>query len=142
MAGETKRVTEKDMEISGRKYRIKKMDARMATYMAFQLKSFMPGTNEAGEMIRGAQSGMGRREFFALQNDCLSACYHVEKAGEIPVLGNDGKFTNAELEQDAKTVILLTVHSLAFNVTDFFDGEFLTELGTTFSNMIPLNARM
>ena len=83
------------------------------------------------------EMGMSRKEFFSLQNDCLSACYHVEKAGEIAVLDNLGNFQNKELEGDAKTVILLTVQSLAFNVTDFFDGEFLQEFSTTVKGMMP-----
>ena len=139
---ETKRVTQKDVTIGGKEYRIKKMDARLASFVAFQLKALMPSTNDAGEMIGGAQGGMSRKEFFQLQNDCLSACYHLEKAGEISVLDGHGVFQNKELEGDAKTVILLTIQALAFNVTDFFDEEFLTEFSSTVKGLMPSPVKM
>jgi hypothetical protein len=139
---ETKRITTKDLTIGGKEYRIKKMDARLASYVAFECKSFMPGSNDAGKMIGGAQSGMSRKEFFSLQNDCLSVCFHIEKAGEIAVLDAVGNFQNKELECDAKTVILLTVQSLAFNVTDFFGEEFLREFSTAIESMMPSPAKM
>ena len=139
---ETKRETQKDITIGGHDYRIKKMDARLASFVAFQLKSLIPKSNDAGEMISGAQGGMSRKEFFSLQNDCLSVCYHMEKAGEIAVLDGHGVFQNKELEGDAKTVVMLTIHSLAFNVTDFFDEEFLKEFSLTVINMMPSAAKM
>ena len=137
---ETKRITQKDVIIGGKDYRIKKMDARLASYVAFQLKAMMPQTNDAGQLVGGAQGGMSRKEFFSLQNDCLSVCYHVEKAGEICVLDDKGGFQNAELESDAKTVILLTIQSLAFNVTDFFDEAFLKEFSTSLQDILPSRA--
>ena len=139
---EVKRVTHKDVKIGGKDYRIKKMDARLASYVAFECKSFMPSSNDAGKMMGGAQSGMNRKDFFSLQNDCLSVCFHVEKAGEIAVLDAMGNFQNKELECDAKTVILLTVQSLAFNVTDFFDEEFLKGFSTAIESMMPSPAKM
>ena len=137
---EKKRVTEKVLNYGGREFKIKKMDARTASYLAFQLKSLIPMGNADGEVVSNAQSTMSRREFFSLQNDCLSACYHVEKAGDIPVLDEKNNFQDKDLAADARTVILLTINSLAFNVTDFFDAAFLEEFQTNLQSMMPLPA--
>lgn len=137
-----KRITQKEVEIGGQKFIVKKMDARLASYVAFQLKAFMPKSLDVGEAVSIAQSGMNRKEFFALQNDCLSVCYHVMSAGETSVLAPDNTFVSDELTYDPKTVLLLTISSLAFNVADFFDVAFLKEFGTLLSTMMPSLVKM
>ena len=123
-----KRITEKLVTIRDTEYRIKKLDARSAVHLAFQLKSFMPQTDDAGEIIESARSNMNKRDFFALENDLLSACYHVmpaDKKGEICVIDERNNFVMEDLAKDPVTVSLLMIHSLIFNVMDFFDESFL-----------------
>lgn len=139
---ETKRITEKLLEVSGRKFKIKKLDARMASYLAFQIASFIPMGSGAEGVMNGASKGMTRKDFYSLQNDCLSACYHVEKAGEIPVLDDNSNIQDPQLSTDAKAVILLTINSLAFNVTDFFDADFLKELDANMKSILPSGVKM
>jgi hypothetical protein len=134
---ETKRETEKVVTIGDRKFKIKKMDARLASYVAYQVKSLLPSSNDAGDMVSAGQSGLSRQQFFALQNDCLSVCFHVMPAGDAPVIDGKGNFIDVTLEFDAKTIMLLTVQSLAFNVTSFFDESFLSEFSGTVQGMIP-----
>lgn len=133
----TKRETTKEVRVYEQNYKIKKMDARLATFIAFQVKSMIPTASSAEDAAGRAQGSMDRRAFFALQNDCLSVCFHVMEAGEIAVLDEKGNFTNADLSMDPKTVALLVVHSLAFNVTDFFDELFLKEFTGAIVDMMP-----
>lgn len=140
----TKRVTHKDMKIEGRDYVVKKMDARLATYVAFQLRSLIPtgeDVSSANALAGHAQRGMSRKEFFSLQNDCLSVCFHKEKAGEISVLDDAGNIQDPDLQYNAKAILMLTIQSLGFNVMDFFDEAFLKELDTQFRSMIPSPVR-
>lgn len=139
---ETKRITQKELTIDGEKYLVKKMDARLASYVAFQMKAFMPKNISMDDAVGSAQAGMTRKEFFALQNDCLSVCYHVMPAGETCVLAPDNSFISKDLEMNPRAVAMLTISSLAFNVTDFFDVGFLKELGTTLSSMMPSLVKM
>lgn len=142
---ETKRITQKEITIDGQSYLIKKMDARLASYVAFQMKSFMPfggDEDQMGNAMGRAQSSMSRRDFYALQNDCLSVCYHVMPAGEMSVLSPDGTFVFDELGTNPKAVVLLTLSSLVFNVIDFFDAEFLKALGALMSDMMPSIVKM
>lgn len=142
---EVKRITRKEVTLGGQNFVIKKMDARLASYVAFQMKNFVSfgaDDSELGEAVSKAQSTMSRRDFYALQNDCLSVCYHVMPAGETPVLAPDNQFISEELSQDPKTVVLLTLSALAFNVMDFFDEGFLKGLGALMSDIMPSIVKM
>jgi hypothetical protein len=148
---EKKRELQRDFKFKGNNFRIKKMDARQAISIAFQLKAFVPAVmafmnrendSFAGEgLITALSCGMPKREFYQLQNDCLSAVYQVMEAGEIAVLTANGDFITEELGTDAQTVVTLVLQSLAFNVKDFFDASFLKEFQSTIQNMMPSTAQ-
>ena len=154
---ETKRELQRDFSFQGKNYRVKKMDARQACFVAFQLKAFIPSvmaflaaesaekddkTMAAGNTLASVMScNMPRKDFFQLQNDCLSSVYHVEAAGEIAVLTSTGDFINSDLGTDAQAVLVLFLQSLAFNVKGFFDAAFQTEFGSTIRSMTPSTAQ-
>ena len=135
-----KRETEKFVDIGERRFKIKKMDARLATYVAFTILNLLPagGKNpDSKAIVMSGQSIMPRHQFFDLQNDCLSVCFMVMPAGEHKVIDKEGQFVDAELTHDFTTVVMLIAESLAFNVTDFFDSKFLKEFTGKMSTMIP-----
>lgn len=141
-----KRITEKVITVGGQQYKLKKMDARSASYMAFLMKSLIPTTDDAGQVLERAQGTLSKREFFSIQNDLLYTCYHVMPAdptgdGNICVLDERGNFVNEDLVTDIGAVVLLTIQALAFNVTDFFDEKFRLEFATTFRNIIPVSLK-
>ena len=155
---ETKREIQRDFSFQGKNYRVKKMDARQACFVAFQLKAFVPAvmaflaSTSNDKVDKSMASGnalasvlscnMPRKDFFQLQNDCLSSVYHVEAAGEIAVLTSSGDFINSDLGVDAQAVLVLFLQSLAFNVKGFFDAAFQKEFGSTIQSMTPSTAQM
>ena len=129
-----KRQTYKDIEVSGRKFRIGKLDALTGSYLAFKLSG--QGLPLAGEIKAGNQDSIlamfglvikaiGKQEFFELQTDCLSVVAEITMIGTvetpIPIVMNG--ILDDSLKTDVQTVIVLTIQSLFFNVTSFFDGD-------------------
>ena len=121
----------KYVEIEGKKYRINKLDARTACYIATKLAFLLAG-NFAGETdvntetLQSALNGLNKSTFFELQNDCLRAVQYMRTIDgqEMPeaVLKADGTFTDSELEYNFYVVGRLTIEVLMFNVSNFF-GE-------------------
>jgi len=143
-----KRETFKDIKIGEREFRIQKFNARIGSWIAFKLfTKMLPGGMDAklGASVSGLPKNrdiMNKEEFFELQNDCLNACFELLKAGPVPVIGLNGAFGVADLENDAMTVMLLTIHVLVFNVAGFFDGNALKELTKNLSGISLANVKM
>lgn len=138
-----KRENFKDIELDGRKYRIKKFDAWTGSYIAYQLINLaLP------PMLKGLLTNMGmplaasedilpnespgrvmsKKEFISLQKDCLEVCYEVievegGKPQINPVMNENGSFRSIGLEDNAGMVLALTAWALLFNIEGFFvDG--------------------
>jgi hypothetical protein len=141
-----KREDHKIVELAGRKWRIEKFDALTGSYIAYQLMSQMlPGGLDA--QITGDQAPKGRplmskQEFANLQLDCLHVCYEVLPAGKAPVIGENGAWGVAGLENDTITIVALTIHALVFNIAGFFDGNALKGLVNSFSDMSLFGAQI
>lgn len=137
-----KRETTKDIELAGRKWRIKKFDALTGSYIAYKLLSQMlPGgmDKQLGNMPEG-RAVMSKEDFVALQKDCLSVVQELKPAGntELPVavILSSGKWGVEGLEDDTVTVLSLTIHALVFNVAGFFDGKALQDLNQSLTGLI------
>jgi hypothetical protein len=144
------RETFKDVEISGRKFRIRKFDAQTGSYIAFKLTTQVLPFGMDAQMggIVGLLSNrkpMSKEEFFELQNDCLKVCSElIEKDGAqatLAVMMADGSWGVDGLESDAMTVIMLTIHSLMFNVTSFFGEDALKGLTEKLQGLSLFNAK-
>ena len=136
-----KRETTKDVELAGRKWRIKKFDALTGSYIAYKLLSQMlPGgmDKQLGNMPEG-RAVMSKEDFVALQKDCLSVVQELKPAGntELPVavILSNGKWGVEGLEDDTVTVLSLTIHALVFNVAGFFDGKALQDLNQSLTGL-------
>jgi len=77
---------------------------------------------------------MSKEEFSALQRDCLSVCFEIQKIGDteapVPVMTPSGAWGVAGLEDDTVTVLVLTARAIAWNISGFFDGSALKGLMT------------
>lgn len=131
-----KRETHKDVEISGKRYRINKFDALTGSYFSYMVMThILPTIMKSGKDLQLADvSGgiatagktMSKEEFIAFQKDCLSVCQQVRDIGGteglLNVLLADGTWGVPDLSHDTMTVMALTLHSIFFNVQGFF-GE-------------------
>lgn len=120
-------------EFGGRKWRVGKFDAMTGSYIAYKLMSeLLPmglGTKIGLPESKGAsKTAMSKKDFFELQKDCLSVCEELIDAGPTCVLNEDGSWGVIDVERDAPLVLALTIRSLAWNVSSFFDESLLTSL--------------
>jgi hypothetical protein len=140
-----KRLEHKDIDYEGRKWRIKKFDAMTGSYIAYKLMA------EALPMGIGAKAGipvpksskiMSKQDFIEFQRDCLSVCYEVLPVGLTPVLDGSGSFAVIGIEHDVKTVMMLTIQALTFNISSFFDESLLASLAGAISSIVPPDAKI
>lgn len=119
-------------EIKGVKYRLGKLDARSASYLAVKaaavLAPAMTARNdkEIVGMLTTTLPSLPRKEFDEIQTMILRTVVKLDdvdgKLLPVPLLREDGRFVDSELNYDVLTVMGLTVQALIFNVGDFF-GE-------------------
>lgn len=135
-----KREKQKIIELSGRKWQIEKFDALTGSYIAYKvLGAMLPGAIDA-QVTQGnapqERKTMSKQEFSELQMDCLKVCKEVLPSGNTPcVIGANGGWGVADVEDNTPLILLLTVHSLIFNISGFFDGNMLQELSKSFAGM-------
>jgi hypothetical protein len=112
------------------------MNALDGSWVAMQiLTKMMPVNIEAmteGKIpnLPGNRSQMNEEEFHNLQNHCLRVVsrYERDDAPPIPIMVGNGVLAVKELETDIITIMVLTVHSLIFNVAPFFEEGALSEV--------------
>ncbi|WP_034438005.1 phage tail assembly chaperone [Clostridium ihumii] len=149
----------KDIEISNRKFRLKKMNARTGSYMLYKFIKIVTPIfknikidNESNledidlkdvslADVISSIFNLPEEEFRYIQDNCLQSVEEILPAGPAQVLDKYGNFGVMDIEFDTGLVMQLTVQSLMFNVSGFFDGSPLTSLvkGLTIS---PLNSVM
>lgn len=138
----------KDVEISGRKFRVKKFSARVGSYMILKLTTILaplfrnfkvnpkalatPDELPVDEInIAGFMETLGsisEKDFTYIQDECLKVCYELLPAGEAQVLNNSGYYGVTDIEHDTVTVMTLMVHALMFNLTGFFAESGLSSM--------------
>lgn len=130
----------KVFEAGGVKYRLGKMDARSASYLAMKAAaviapalSTVKGMNKQDAITAAANAlpSMPREEFDEIQTMLLRTVVKlVETNGvdmPVPVIKADGSFADEDLCYDAPTVMQLSVQALIFNIGDFFQGAGLIQ---------------
>jgi len=136
----------KDVEVNGRKFRVKKFSARVGSFMILKLttilaplfrnlkvnpKAFnsdMPLDDIDIAGFMETLGGISEKDFSYVQDECLKVCFELLPAGETQVLTSTGHFGVAELEDDTVAVMTLMVHALMFNLTGFFADSGLRSL--------------
>jgi hypothetical protein len=144
-----KREAFKDVDLGGRKWRIGRFDAMTGSYITMLvLMQMLPmGMDEqigVGSIGKG-RSLMDKKTFFDVQADCLKICSELQQVGEsvapIPVMLDDGRWGVGGIEDDMPTILALTIQTLIFNISDFFQEGALNDLTKTFSGLSQSNAK-
>lgn len=152
-----KRVTEKIVKLQDREFKIKRFDAFTGSYILFQiLEKVLPlalenqvkvktdsGKEQAlASMLPKDRVPMTKQEFTGLMRDCLSVVAEVLPAGEIPVFNPNGSWRLNDISQNTALAMGLVIHSLVFNVGDFFAGAGLQELSKNLLGSLPANTKI
>lgn len=142
-----KRESHKDVEVGGRKWRIGRFDAMTGSYITMLvLMQILPmGLDEQIGVSAKGRSLMDKQTFFDVQADCLKICSELQTVGEtitpIMVMLPDGRWGISGVEDDIMTILSLTVHTLIFNISDFFQEDALSDLTKTFQGLSQFNAK-
>jgi hypothetical protein len=139
-----KRPNFKDVKVNGRNFRVKKFDALTGSYIAYRLmaEALPMGVGKAVGIPESASpKAMSKQDFIEIQKDCLRVCFEILPAGETCVMGENGQFAASGLEEDASTVLALTVHSIMHNVSGFFGEGLLDSIAKGMSSISQQDAR-
>lgn len=135
----------KNIEINGRKFILKKMDARTGSYMLFKLMKLLPPILENIDLEKLDFDNLNlkdlnltealnpifdlpEKEFRYIQDNCLKVVDELLNAGAQPVLQRNGDWGVNDIADNLGLVMNLTIQSLAFNVMGFLEGSPLTSL--------------
>lgn len=139
----------KDIEISGRKFRISKFNAMTGAKIIKKLLPIAASFINAAEDkkpkdlkvdaagVIAALTDIKDEDFEYVQRACLKVVSENLPAGYAQVLNDSGSFGVVDLENDTMTVLALTAHALMFNVTGFFVGSPLQGLVSGILNSFP-----
>lgn len=144
------REIEKEFTVGNRRFRVKKFDALTGSYIIYTLLTQILPMG-LGKQVAGLEDNapanapvMNKETFMDIQRSCLKTCFEIVPAGGIvtpmPVMLADGRWGIGDLENDAPTVMLLTIQVLGFNVQSFFDESVLKEFKTSISQLNLSNA--
>lgn len=133
-------VTHKDIEINERSFRLNKMNARTGSYMLFKLVKILAPVfknmtmDDIDELdldsinlteVLSSIFDLPEEEFRYIQDNCLKTVKEILPAGLADVIDKDGNFGIVDIEHDVALTMNLTVQSLMFNVSGFFEGNLL-----------------
>lgn len=141
------RMSYKDVEVNGRKFRIKKFPARTGSFVLIKLTTILAPIlvsikpNLKAETVDDIEIGdidltgilehlgnISEKDFSYIQDQALRVCYELLPSGLAPVLNQNGSFGVTDIEDDTAAVMELTIHALGFNLTSFFQGSGLSGL--------------
>lgn len=129
----------KSIEVNGRTFILKKMDARTGSYMLFKLMKLLPPILEnididnldndnfdfkslnLSETLKPIFD-LPEEEFRYIQDNCLKSVDELLAAGAQPVMQKNSEWGINDIAYDIGLVMNLTIRSLIFNVQGFFLG--------------------
>ena len=129
----------KSIEVNGRTFILKKMDARTGSYMLFKLMKLLPPILENIDIDKLDNDNfdfkslnlsealkpifdLPEEEFRYIQDNCLKSVDELLAAGAQPVIQKNGEWGINDIAYDIGLVMNLTIQSLIFNVQGFFLG--------------------
>lgn len=122
---------EKEIEIEGTTFKIKKFTPDVACFWATRLfgdlmsKASGISRQALAEFVQGFTK-MERKDFSALQKDCLSFIQIKFESGWHPLLNSEGYCTKTDLSNP--DILALMTHSFMFSISDFFAQSRLESL--------------
>ncbi|CAI3619577.1 phage tail assembly chaperone [Clostridium neonatale] len=129
----------KSIEVNGRTFILKKMDARTGSYMLFKLMKLLPPILENIDIDKLDNDNfdfkslnlsetlkpifdLPEEEFRYIQDNCLKSVDELLAAGAQPVMQKNSEWGINDIAYDIGLVMNLTIQSLIFNVQGFFLG--------------------
>lgn len=132
----------KSIEVNGRTFILKKMDARTGSYMLFKLMKLLPPILEHLDLDKLTDDNFSikdlnninltealepifdlpEKEFRYIQDNCLKVVDELLNAGPQAVIQKNGEWGIGGIEYDMGLVMNLTIQSLIFNIMGFFEG--------------------
>lgn len=129
----------KSIEVNGRTFILKKMDARTGSYMLFKLMKLLPQILENIDIDKLDNDNfdfkslnlsealkpifdLPEEEFRYIQDNCLKSVDELLAAGAQPVMQKNSEWGINDIAYDIGLVMNLTIQSLIFNVQGFFLG--------------------
>lgn len=131
----------KDIEVNERNFRLNKMDARTGSYMLFKMVKILAPIVKNVDMkslenfdidslnltdLLSSIFDLPEDEFRYIQDNCLKTVKEMLPIGLTDVIDKDGNFGVSDIEFDVALLMNLTVQSLMFNVSGFFEGNLLS----------------
>lgn len=135
----------KNIEIDERKFVLGKFDARTGSYILFKLVGILkPLFNSLKDMenaddidfteLASSLFSLPEAEFKYIQDNCLMITSEILPGATAQVLDKFGTWGSENIEFDTKLVLELTVKSLVFNLSNFFDAKMLSSLSNSLSS--------
>ena len=119
------RITEREIELEGRKFVLKKFDPLFGSYISLKVFNTTEDSKSGKINIEGALTkimGEDYEHYVQLQTKILGYCSEVLPAGKIPVVNSEGNI--AIIGMTAPMTLALSVSVIMFSLEDFFDkGE-------------------
>lgn len=125
----------KDVEIGGARYQVGRIKARPCSFLlATVMTKILPAVvgsalkKDAGAALEAARALLSEEEFIVIQGHALSVCRRYENGLPMPIFLLPDTWAVKELEYDVVTVMALTIESLVFNLSPFFEGDGLSKI--------------
>jgi hypothetical protein len=139
MSEAIKRETSKDLEFSGKRWRLKKFDALTGSNI---FRKFIASkSNEPQQFL----ASLSDEDFKSIQVACLQSCFELKNVDgmevAIPVMLPDGaRFGVEGVSEDQGLVFMLTTMQVAYNISGFFDESALKDYKKVTEEFLGVNA--
>ncbi len=126
-----KHLQEKEIEVNGATFKIKKFTPDIACYWATRLfgelmaKANGFSLDKLPELIQGFTQ-MDRKDYALYQRDCLSFVAVKFESGWHSLLSAEGHITKPDMKNP--DILALMLHSFMFSMSDFLDPSLLESL--------------
>ena len=128
----------KTVEVDGQRYLIRRLPANVGSFILARVSAasagsatvFETGAQDMGSVVMMFASflrALSFDDFTFIQNHCLAVVARLEIAvpgapeAPMPIVTDSGVFAIPEISEDLPLVMSLTIQSLLFNLSDFFD---------------------
>lgn len=118
------RSTEREIELEGRKFVLRKFDPLFGSYISLKVFNAADESKNKFNVEDALTKIMGEdyAHYVQLQTKILGYCSEVLPAGKIPVVNSEGNI--AVMDMTAPMTLALSVSVIMFSLEDFFDkGE-------------------
>ena len=128
----------KIVEVSGQRYLLRKMRPNVGSYILTRVlaaglsagivaEGGVPSNSFLAAVFTSFLRGLDFETFSFIQNNCLSVIGKLQDPGDgtevpMPIVADSGVFADEAITSNLMIVMELTVQSLLFNLSDFFDG--------------------